>query len=390
MAIRTGLTATLLSALVVLLASGQRASAQCVGDCNGDGEVMINELILGVNIALGEQPVSACPAFANGQDEVTIAQLILGVNNALNGCPIAPSPTPTETPTVTPTTSPVAGNCALATDSKLQIYAAAIDNPVSLQLNGSINVNCDVPQGGDSGECTCTVAAVDPIAIPGIGTVCIAPRTEPCDPAGVECTGGAPLGIELRSSGNIGSCSGNDACAALCATQCAPAAASLSGCTGYCSLTNDVACNNDADCLPDNGACNGPDPVGDKFDICQCSCQDSAAGEAGRPGEMQCNMGAALTIERAAPCDGTDITINLGSACVPLTTATVSTLITNANFGASITVPKSGTPASSSGAPVECSALTSDNLAGYKARGAINLFGSTLGDLAVLLAADCQ
>jgi hypothetical protein len=105
---------------------------------------------------------------------------------------------------------------------------------------------------------------------------------------------------------------------------------------------------------------------------------------------MQCNMGAALTVERAAPCGGGDVTIDLGDACVPLTTAAVSTFITNANFNAEITVPKDGTPASSSGAPVACSALTTDDLAGYKARGAINFFGSTLGDLAVLLAADCQ
>ena len=59
----------------------------CVGDCGGDGQVTINDLILGVNIALGLLPVSDCPAFANMQDMVTIAQLIQGVNNALNGCP---------------------------------------------------------------------------------------------------------------------------------------------------------------------------------------------------------------------------------------------------------------------------------------------------------------
>ena len=59
----------------------------CVGDCGGDGQVTINDLILGVNIALGLLPVSDCPAFANMQDMVTITQLTQGVNNALNGCP---------------------------------------------------------------------------------------------------------------------------------------------------------------------------------------------------------------------------------------------------------------------------------------------------------------
>jgi hypothetical protein len=59
----------------------------CVGDCNGDGEVTVNDLILGVNIALGNQPVSACPAFdPSGDGMVGIGELIQGVNNALDGC----------------------------------------------------------------------------------------------------------------------------------------------------------------------------------------------------------------------------------------------------------------------------------------------------------------
>jgi len=59
----------------------------CVGDCNDDREVTIDELITGVNVALGAFAVTACEAFDAGQDgEVTIDELMLGVNNALNGC----------------------------------------------------------------------------------------------------------------------------------------------------------------------------------------------------------------------------------------------------------------------------------------------------------------
>lgn len=208
----------------------------------------------------------------------------------------------------------------------------------------------------------------------------------------VQCEVGEPLGIELRSDGSIGACTGNQACLAACETHCAAsgAVASTAGCTGYCSLTNDVACNTDAECLPDNGACNGPDPVGANFDICQCTCIDAVAGAAGRAGETQCNLGAVLNVEQSAPCDGSDVTIALGSACIPLTTATVSTLMTDANFTTGVTVPKTGTPASSSGAPLACSALVDGELSGLGARGAINFFGSALGDLAAVLAADCQ
>ncbi len=59
----------------------------CVGDCDDDGRVSINELIQGVNIALGRAPVDQCPSFdRNLDDNVAINELIAAVNNALNGC----------------------------------------------------------------------------------------------------------------------------------------------------------------------------------------------------------------------------------------------------------------------------------------------------------------
>lgn len=62
-------------------------SPSCTGDCNGDGEVTINELIGGVNIALGSAPLSQCPAFdANGDGNVAINELIAAVGAALEGC----------------------------------------------------------------------------------------------------------------------------------------------------------------------------------------------------------------------------------------------------------------------------------------------------------------
>jgi len=62
----------------------------CTGDCNGDGEVTVNELVLMVNIALGTTAVSECPAGdANDDGEITVDELVAAVNNALNGCPVS-------------------------------------------------------------------------------------------------------------------------------------------------------------------------------------------------------------------------------------------------------------------------------------------------------------
>jgi hypothetical protein len=60
----------------------------CVGDCDGDGEVSVAELITGVNITLGTESLEICPAFdPDGDGTVTITDLVTAVNNALLGCP---------------------------------------------------------------------------------------------------------------------------------------------------------------------------------------------------------------------------------------------------------------------------------------------------------------
>jgi hypothetical protein len=59
-----------------------------VGDCGGNGEVTVDELLALVNIALNNQSVTACPVGdANHDGEITIDEILTAVNNALNGCP---------------------------------------------------------------------------------------------------------------------------------------------------------------------------------------------------------------------------------------------------------------------------------------------------------------
>jgi hypothetical protein len=59
----------------------------CAGDCGGDGEVGVDEIITMVNVALGNADVSACRAGDSSSDgEITIGEIIAAVNNALGGC----------------------------------------------------------------------------------------------------------------------------------------------------------------------------------------------------------------------------------------------------------------------------------------------------------------
>lgn len=79
----------------------------CVGDCDGDGRVLVHELIRGVRIALGLSAPSVCSAVdRNGDGEVTIDELVAAVQNSLYGCGQAQVPTPTPTLTLAPTALP--------------------------------------------------------------------------------------------------------------------------------------------------------------------------------------------------------------------------------------------------------------------------------------------
>lgn len=64
-----------------------RAGA-CTGDCGGSGNVTIDELVLGVNLALGRDGPSECPAMdPNLSSTVEISELVDAVGHALYGCP---------------------------------------------------------------------------------------------------------------------------------------------------------------------------------------------------------------------------------------------------------------------------------------------------------------
>jgi hypothetical protein len=60
----------------------------CVGDCDGNGEVVVNELVKAVNIALGATERCECLAADGNRDrEVTVDELVTAVRKALEGCP---------------------------------------------------------------------------------------------------------------------------------------------------------------------------------------------------------------------------------------------------------------------------------------------------------------
>jgi hypothetical protein len=81
-------------ALFLLVLCGSRlTSAHCIGDCNGNGVVTIDEIVRGVCLIICIEPPfpgEACPALdPENTGHVAVAAIVTAVNNALNGCPDA-------------------------------------------------------------------------------------------------------------------------------------------------------------------------------------------------------------------------------------------------------------------------------------------------------------
>ena len=281
---------------------------------------------------------------------------------------------------------------ASGSPSHMTLFTESVGN-LNFNLIGSLKF------GGLDKYATCQVASLSPVNIIGIGFVCINPGG-PC-PIGQRYCGpggagsGPQLGIDSHSDGEAGTCTSNTDCATTCTTLCGGATnVATAGCVGFCSGSNPAnqACTSDAACLPSNQACNGPDPVpAPVVGTCQCSCTNTAAHGPSDPGDVQCSLGSNITVETAAPCNGTDTLIAVGNTCIPVSTEAASGDVTNANFNAGVgTVPVPPATNNQTGTQLSCATVDASTTSGQVVVGAVNFFGSALGDLSVSLKSTCQ
>ena len=93
-----------------------QAPGPCYGDCDDNGVVAINEVILGVNLALGAASAE-CRSF-NPEGAVTIDKLVRAINAALFGCRrvVTATDTPGATDTVTPSVTGTQSATPTSTD----------------------------------------------------------------------------------------------------------------------------------------------------------------------------------------------------------------------------------------------------------------------------------
>jgi hypothetical protein len=59
----------------------------CAGDCDADGAITVNEIVVLVGIALEQTPIGACTAGnTDGNQRITIDEILAALNWALDGC----------------------------------------------------------------------------------------------------------------------------------------------------------------------------------------------------------------------------------------------------------------------------------------------------------------
>lgn len=380
-------------------------------------------------------------------------------------------------------------SCTLADTSTITLLNATLPIP-PLPATGTLDISID------QGQARCDIIEFDPILISGIGFVCITPAegcpagTINCNGMGAACVGdcnqdgvvdvseavtASNIALELAAAdacpaadvnqdgvqvddlvasvGNllngcsgidvnvvsnhiIGDCTGNDDCVAQCETYCADLGLEPIvgfGCEGFCDGGDfdGEPCVLDTDCT--NGSCNGADqvPFGN---VCECQCADTAAPPPPAEGAISCSLGSNIVVETAAPCDGADVLITVGTRCIPLTTERAEAVLLRANgyicwgtdepCGTDEDCPEGqeckdtprgrvcggsaadctsspcpdgqtcGTarigPVNDTGAPADCSAAAEGSFSGTSLRGYVNFFGSTIGDLVTKNSIDCQ
>ena len=185
--------------------------AVCVGDCNRNGDVTVDELLIMVNIALGNAPVTDCEAGdENGDGMITIEEILKAVNAALSGCPPTPTPTitnratatdtPTGTPTQTLTTSPTTSATLTSTETATGTHTPAPQTPTNTPTETSTAAKTATPNATDTPTSTSsTTLTTSPTASPTLTPTQTGTATSAPIPTGSEAATDTPTGTPTTS-----------------------------------------------------------------------------------------------------------------------------------------------------------------------------------------------
>jgi hypothetical protein len=246
--------------------------------------------------------------------------------------------------------------------------------------DGAIDIDCGVIDGGTGkAPCSCTVQSFEPIEIIAIGFVCFTPGSG-CPIGEIDCDGGNGLNVTMDSDHNIGVCTGNPDCQTQCETHCSNIGFDhyASGCEGFCigGANDGDPCGADSDCP--GGSCPGRDGGLQHSGVCQCDCL-GIGGAPSSAGGLQCNLPVNINVESNAPCGDGDVSIAVGTRCIPLTSETVTSQLHDTNNTSGKNFP--AVAFTDSGTGIDCNDLAGSITTGLSMVGSVNFFDSTIGDL---------
>ncbi len=138
--------------MMIRPATAQTSPACGAADCDGSGQVTVDEVLRLVNLALGALPISNCPcADSDGNAAVTVDELVAAVDDALNGCPEV---------------APAALARAVVSSLRGLIYVPNILMPISMAIAGVPPNPHPCPIAGGLFASSCSMPAANAVHIP--------------------------------------------------------------------------------------------------------------------------------------------------------------------------------------------------------------------------------
>ena len=103
-------------------------------------------------------------------------------------------------------------------------------------------------------------------------------------------------------------------------------------------------------------------------------------------GDFKCQLPTEINIEGAAPCDGADILIAMGSVCIPLSTQSSENVILTADNDPNGVIA----PEILFGAPPSCATLATSVATGISMVGQVDFLDAAIGDMGWQVSFTCD
>ena len=184
--------------LAAALTVGRVEAQQCLGVCNGDGSVTVDEIIIMVNIALGTAQIGDCTAGdGDTSGTITVDEIVTATNNALSGCPVVGGPLGTRHFVLDPVRSNFTAVLAPGFEVNLGSFRGQNNDPNNTVTDAFFDFEAGEPDENGLAFVNVTASSEYIFASANIAniTVCLKPLVPVINAGVVQCNGGLDYSI---------------------------------------------------------------------------------------------------------------------------------------------------------------------------------------------------